>query len=125
MAINILKKAANGSVVVHVTGTGTINCTGNDTISDLASTGEIVTRAKIKQIWTGSSSGNGANFVVSRGNSTVNTVVAVYDSTAWIDYAGNGMALNLAEDGAAIYFTLNNATEGQGYLMLELKKEIG
>jgi len=123
VTINYIKNAANNSVLVHVSGSNTLVCTGDDVTSNLASSGEVVSRAPIKQVWCGSSSGTGDYWVVERGNDTVNTVVGVYDSSAWIDYAGNGAALTLHDDGENVWFTLVGA--GDSYLMLEFKKEIG
>jgi len=123
VTINYIKKAPNNSVIVHVSGSNTLVCTGIDSVSNLASTGETVSSAAIKQVWCGSSSGAGSYWVVERGNSTVNTVVGVYDSSAWIDYAGNGASLTLHDDGDNVWFTLVGA--GDSYLMLEFKKEIG
>lgn len=124
MAVNIVKKQANGTVVVHVTGTQTINCTGNDSVSDLATTGEVVSKAHIKQVWCGSPSGNSSYWAVTRGNSSVNTLVGVYDSAAWIDYAGNGGALTLSSDGEFVYCTITAADASSAYIMIEFKKEL-
>jgi len=125
MPINILSNKPNGSVIIHATEGGTVALTGNDSVSNLASTGEIVVGSSIKQIWTGSSSGNGANWIMNKGNSSVNAVIGVYDSTAWIDYAGNGFTLKMSEDAETLYLTLNNATAGEAYLMVEVKKVVG
>lgn len=123
MAVNIINNKANGTVVVHATSTGSVICTGNDSVSNLASTGENVVAAHIRQIWASSLSGAAGNYwELTRGNSSVNTVVAVLDSTAWFDFAGNGQALKLAEDGDNLYLTL---TGSAGMCMVELKKEIG
>lgn len=126
MAINFPKKAANLSVLVHVTANHTINAVGNDSVSDLATTGEYVTGSKIKQVWTGSpSSGTSVYWQVFAANATANLCVGVYDSTAWIDYAGVGAGFNLVPDADKFHFILNGVAENQGYLMIEIKKELG
>lgn len=124
MTISILKNASNGSVIVHASSNGSIVLTGNDSVSNIAAPGEYVIGSRIKQVWTGSSSGGTAYWVISKGNTSANVIAGVYDSTAWIDYAGNGFALNIAEDGESLYFTING-TPATGYVMVELKKVVG
>jgi len=126
MATNIIKNQVNGAVVIHVTSSSNVIITGNSSVSNVAIGDEYVIGSQIKQVWVGSSSGNAAYWVVTKHvNATVNAVVGVYDSTAWIDYAGNGTTLNLLEDAANVQFTLVNAAADEGYIMVELKKVIG
>jgi hypothetical protein len=122
MAISYLKNAVNNNVVVHSDATGSIVLTGNAAVSNIAMPGEIVIGTTIKQVWFGSISGASGYWLVSKGNSTVNTVIGMYDSTAWIDYAGNGCALNISEAGENLYFTLTGAA---GYIMFDIKKVTG
>lgn len=119
MASSILKKSGNNSVILHATSNATFVVAGNNSVSNLASNNEIVSLATIKQVWVGSSSGNAAYWVVKRGAN----VVGVYDSTCWIDYAGNGFALN-KDATANVVVELHNAADDAGYIMIELKKEI-
>jgi len=125
MAVNIIRKSPNNSVIVHFTGTGQINCTGNDSVSDLASSGETVTSATIKQVFFGSPSGNSAYWTVTRGDGGANSVVGVFDSTAWMDFAGSGASLSLESAGEFIYCTATACDDASSYLMMEIKKEIG
>lgn len=110
------------SAIIHVTANDTIVVAGNTTTSNIASDGEIVTGAHIKQVWCGSSSGNGAYWKVSSVNSAANSEVLllVLDSTAYMDYAGNGVKVPVLGD--ELKFELVNGDEG--YLMLELRKEV-
>ena len=122
MAISYLKNAVNNNVVVHADATGSIVLTGNDSVSNIASPGETVIGSTIKQVWFGSISGASGYWLVEKGNATVNSVIGMYDSTAWIDYAGNGCALNIEEEGDNLYFTLTGAA---GYIMFDIKKVTG
>jgi hypothetical protein len=105
------------SVTVHATANQTWTIAGNNSVSNVAMDDEVLSGASIKQIWAGSSSGNGAYWTVTRGAN----VVAVLDSTVWIDYAGNGNMLgkDSAED---LSVTLTNAADDAGYIMIELQK---
>lgn len=120
MAISYLKNQSNGSVVVHADATGSIVLVGNSTVSNVASPGEYVIGTTVRQVWAGSVSPN--IWTVTKGNTTVNSVIGVWDSTGWYDYAGNGAAINIAEDGTNLYFTLSGGT---GYIMIDLKKIVG
>lgn len=119
MANSVLKTAANNTIILHATSNATFVVAGNNSVSNLAVNNEIVESATIKQIWCGSPSGNGAYWIVKRGAN----VVGVYDSTCWIDYAGNGFALN--KDAAAnVVITLHNTADDTAYIMIEVKKQI-
>lgn len=119
MAASILKNSGNGSVILHATSNATFIIAGNNSVSNVATNNEIVSLATIKQVWSGSSSGNGAYWVLKRGAN----VVGVYDSTFWKDYAGNGFALN-KDSSANVVVELHNAASDEGYIMIEIKKEI-
>lgn len=124
-ALNYIKNSSNGTVIVHVTGSNTLVAVGNDSVSNLALTGETVTRASIRQVWFGSPSGNGAYWTITRGpNGTSQSVVGQYDSTSWVDYAGTGSALTTLDDEAEVYFTITNAGDTASYIMVEFKKEL-
>lgn len=119
MADSVLKSAANASCILHATSNATFVIAGNNSVSNVASNNEVVDNATIKQVWVGSSSGNAAYWTVKRGAN----VVGVFDSTCWIDFAGNGFALN-KDKTANVVVELNNAADDEGYIMIEVKKEI-
>lgn len=105
----------NLSTTVLFTGNSTITIAGNSTVSDIATGDEVITGASITQIWVGSPSGNGAYWTIKRGSNTV----AVWDSSGYFDYAGNGNALTLDKTGTLVV----ELTTGPGTLLIELQKE--
>lgn len=116
MAHRILKNKLGLSTHILFTSNTTLTIAGNSSVSNIAMTGETVAGAAITRAWCGSSSGNGAYWSVARGANTV----AVLDSTAFIDYAGNGVTLDLDSTGTLVV-TINGGTL-VGTLILELKK---
>lgn len=112
MAIIINKKGL--SSVVHVVANATLTIAGAAGVSDIALGDEVLTGATITQAWYGSS--NGSYWEVKRGSNTV----MVMDSTGYIDFAGNGVALNKDTTGTLV-ITLNGT--GVGFLILELSKQ--
>lgn len=115
MTVSINRKAL--SVVVHVSANDTVVVAGNDSVSNIAAPGEIVTEAYVKQVWYGSPSGNAAYWMVKRGANTL----LVLDSTGWTDYAGNGSMLK--QDPTA-NLVLQLVGTGNGYVMVELQKVV-
>ncbi len=113
MALNILGNRKNTSVVLHVSGGNeTITIAGNTSTSTIATSDEIITGAYIAQvIW-----GNGTDGVITltRGG----TLVATYDTTGHIDYAGVGMPLTLK---STDNLTVN--LSGNSYIIIELQKQ--
>jgi hypothetical protein len=120
MALNantrISANRKNLSTTVLFTGTGSIVIAGNSTVSDIATGDEVITSATITQLWVGSPSGNSSYWTIARGSNTV----AVWDSSGYFDYAGNGNALTL-DKSANLTVTLTGS--GAGTLLIELQKE--
>ena len=115
MAYRIQANRKNVSFTIHaVANTGAITIAGNNSVSNVAVTDEVLTGAYITQAWCGA--GNGAYWVVKRGANTV----LVADSTGWYDYAGCGNPITL-DSGATLSANLEGGTDG--YLILELQKE--
>lgn len=112
MAYTILQNKKNLSVVIHADANTTLTIAGNSSVSNVATSDEILTGAAIKQVWYGSESGF---WKVLRGSNTV----GVYDSTSWIDYAGTGVMLT-KDVGATLVLQLNGSANG--YIMVELQK---
>lgn len=111
MAVLINKKGL--SAVIHLTANATINVAGNSSVSDIAVGDEVVTGATITQVWFGC--GNGAYWEIKRG---ANSVVFV-DSTGYLDFAGNGVALN-KDTTATLVANLNLSQTG--FVVIELTK---
>jgi len=102
---------------VLITANATITVAGNNSVSNIAyGTDQTVIGAGIKQMWAMSPSGNSAYWTISRGAN----LVAAPDSTAYLDFAGNGSSLNVDSTGT-IVVTLVGATVGT--LMLTLHKQ--
>lgn len=113
MAYTILQNRKNLSVTVLADANTTLTIAGNSSVSNVATSDEVLTGAAIKQLWYGTS--NGGHWTVKRGSNTV----AVFDSTGYVDYAGCGCMLNKDAAGTLV-LTLNNATDG--YILIELQK---
>ena len=118
MANSIIHNRKNLSISLHADANTTWTIAGNSSVSDIATGDEVLTGASIKQVWFGSSSGNGMYWVVKRGSNTI----GVYDSTGWKDYSGNGNMINKDSSGTLVV-ELNNTGNGSGYIMIELQKE--
>lgn len=113
---NIIINRERASCVLHFTATtGPIVIVGDTSTSNIAKDDETVVGAHISQIITGSPSGAGAYWKITRGANTV----AVVDSTATLDLAGSGMPINLYPT-ATLSVELIGATDG--FLMIELQK---
>lgn len=111
MAVLINKKGL--SAVVHLTANATLTIAGAAGVSDIATGDEVVSGAYISQVWYGT--GNGAYWEVKRGSNTVLHV----DSTGYMDFSGNGIALN-KDVGATLVANLNASQTGT--LIIELTK---
>lgn len=111
MAVIINKKGL--SAVIHLTANATINVSGNSTTSDICTGDEVITGASITQIWYGC--GNGAYWEIKRGSNTV----FYTDSTGYLDFAGNGVALNKDVAGTLVA-NLNSSQTGS--IIIELTK---
>ena len=104
-------------VDILFTANDTITVAGNDSVSEIAITGQTITGAAIKQILCSSPSGNGAYWSVLRGANVVFTP----DSTAFIDFAGNGIGLDIDET-ADLTCNLVGAASDAGSIVITLRK---
>jgi hypothetical protein len=115
MAVSIISNKPRTSVVLHVSGgSATINVTGNNAVSNIASPGETLTGAYITQAAWGIDP-NGY-IVVKRGT----TQVAVYDSTGQHEYAGAGMPINVGQSEATL--AVDFVGTANGFIVFELQK---
>lgn len=103
------------STVIHLTSNATITIAGNSSVSNVAVGDEVVTGAYISQLWYGSSNGATGYWEVKRGANTV----GVFSSTGYMDFAGNGIALN-NDSTATLVANLNSAAAG--FIVIELTK---
>jgi hypothetical protein len=110
----VISNRKNLSTTLHFTANDTITIAGNSAVSEIAIDNEILTGATITQAWFGSSSGASAYWTIKRGAA----VVAVLDSTGYIDFAGNGNAITI-DTANTVVVELTGST---GYLMVELQK---
>lgn len=107
----IISNRKNLSATLHFTSNGTVTIAGNSSVSAIATGDEVITGATITQLWHGSD----AVWILKRGANTV----GVFDSTAYIDFAGCGNALNLD---TSANLTVELVGTSNGYLMVELQK---
>tara|TARA_R110000823_G_scaffold200078_3_gene331101 strand:- start:2092 stop:2475 length:384 start_codon:yes stop_codon:yes gene_type:complete len=117
MAYRIQANRKNLSVSIHaIANTGSIVVAGNNSVSNVAISDEVITGAYITQIWAGSPSGNAAYWEIKRGSNTV----MILDSTTYFDFAGCGNPITL-DSSAPLSATLVNSVEG--FIVIELQKE--
>lgn len=112
----VVANRSGTSCTLHFTATtANIAIVGNSAVSNIAAPTEEVGGAYVSQAICGSASGPGAYWIIRRGANTV----AVLDSTAQIDFAGAGMALNMWPEAD---LSVELVGEDPGFLMLELQK---
>lgn len=116
MTYRIINNKKTTTAYILFTANTSLTIAGNSSVSDIAVDNENLSGAVIQRAWCGSSSGDGSYWTVKRGANTV----AVYDSTAFIDYAGNGLVLSFDPD-ATLVANINGSVL-TGTLILELKK---
>lgn len=117
MAVTITSNKKNLSATIHVSNANTtLNMAGNSSVSAIAIGNEVLTGAYITQVYFGhdGSSADGGVAIYRGAN-----LVAAYDTTCFMDYAGAGMALTVDQTAnLAIKFVgTNNA-----YCFLEVQK---
>lgn len=89
MSYTILSNKKNLSATIHFNSNSSLVIAGNSSVSNVAISDETLSGASISQIAWGCDP-NGSIQILRGAN-----IVAIYDSTSYIDYAGNGMALDL------------------------------
>jgi hypothetical protein len=116
--MTVLRNKANGQIVtLHFNANaGPIVVAGNNSVSNIALAGENVFSASISKLWFGSQAGA---WIITRGNTTVNSVVGVYNNTDRCFYDEGGEVLDLNKD-KDLWFTLVGTANG--YIMCQLKK---
>lgn len=116
MAVTITSNRKNISAVIHASAanSGNIIIAGNSSVSNVATSNEVLTGAYITQAtWGCDGSGH---IQILRGA----TLVAVYDSTGQVDYAGFGIPLSV---GKTANLTINFVGSSNAYCLLEIQKE--
>lgn len=122
MATTILTNKVQSAVLHFTSSNASIVVSGNSTTTNvdsssvcLASGSEVIGGVTIAQAFWGVAPASDGHVVVKRGSN----IVAVFDSTGWHDYAGNGFSLN--KDKAA-NLVVEFASSANAYLILEVQK---
>ena len=117
MTVNITSNKKNTSAVIHVSNANTtLTMAGNSSVSAIAIGDEVLTGAYITQVFFGHDgiTADGGMAIYRGAN-----LVAAYDTTCFMDYAGVGMALTVDQSAnlAIKFIGTNNA-----YCFLEVQK---
>lgn len=114
MAVTILSNKKNASVVIHVAAANaSLVIAGNNSVSNVAIGNEVLTGATITQVVYGNDGGANHAQILRGAN-----LVATFDSTGYIDYAGNGLALN-KDSSANLVVNFNGSNS---YCIIEMQK---
>ncbi len=121
MAVSIISNKKNTSATIHVSvANTTIKVSGNSVTTNVDATStclavdnEVLSGAYITQAFWGIDPNGYA--VIKRGT----TPVAIYDSTGYKDYAGNGLALTVAQ---TANLTVEFVGTANAYVLLEVQK---
>jgi len=105
------------SIDILITSNASITVVGNSAVSNIAIANQTVTGATIRQLISTSPSGNGAYWEISRGAN----VVCTPDSTTYLDFAGNGLTMNV-DPTATLDCKLFRALDNEGTLLIQLHK---
>lgn len=115
MAVTITSNKKNTAATIHVANANaSLVIAGNSSVSSIATGDEVLTGAYITQVFFGRSSADGGVAIYRGAN-----LVAAYDTSCFMDYAGTGMALTVDQAATLeIKFVGTNAA----YCMLEVQK---
>ena len=121
MAVSIISNKKNISATIHVSvANTTIKVSGNSVTTNVDSTStclatgnEVLSGAYITQAFWGIDPAGYA--VIKRGT----TPIAIYDSTGYKDYAGNGLALTV---GQTANLTVEFVGTANAYVLFEVQK---
>lgn len=107
-------------VILHFVGSGNVNVTGNNTVSNLTSnSSEIVLQGAVYQIWYGCD--GGGSWQIVSGNSTQNSSMGTFSGTGHAPFGQAGESMALFDSGELLYVTLDGSTNGA--IMIDLRKE--
>ena len=115
--MSIISNKLNHSVIVHTTVNTTFVIAGNNSVSNVAIGGEILSGAVIDKVWYSSQTANGAYWTVSRGAN----LVATFDGTGVINFEELGASINLYP---TANLTVNLVNSTNGFIMIELEKQL-
>jgi hypothetical protein len=111
----VIANKRNGRVTLHNTANATYIIVGNNSVSNVAIGEEVLTGARISQIFWGCDAGH---WKVTRGAN----VIAVCSSTGSGHYNFAAHSVSLSQDAAAnVSVTLHGASNG--FIVIELTKE--
>lgn len=112
----ITNKTGGKQVITHTWANDVIIVAGNNSVSNLTSnSSEVVVGATIIRVWFGSGAGT---WVVYRSNSSVNTVVGVFNGTGTMQF--DGAPINIESTKSLRCDLVGTAN---GFLMMELHKD--
>lgn len=119
MAVRYFNNKRNTiDILITSAASGDIIIAGNDSVSNIALPGQILTGASIRQLFASSPSGNSAYWEISRDGN----VVCTPDSTTFLDFAGVGMGMNI-DASANLVCNLIRAGDDEGTLWIQLHKD--
>lgn len=114
MAYTITSNKKNTSLVIHISAANVnLKVAGNNSVSNLAMSDEILNGAYITQAFWG----NDGNSHIQILRDTA--LVGVFDSSGYVDYAGAGMPMSVGQSANLI---VNFVGSANAYCILELQK---
>ena len=114
MAYTITSNKKNTSLVIHISAANVnLKVAGNNSVSNLAMSDEILNGAYITQAFWG----NDGNSHIQILRDTA--LVGVFDSSGYVDYAGAGMPMSVGQSANLI---VNFVGSSNAYCILELQK---
>lgn len=115
MAYRVISNKKYGEVQLLVTSNSTVIVAGNSSVSNVATSDEVLSGASISKIWFGSPSGNAAYWDIRRGSN----LVFVADTSGYIDFAGHGGSITIDPSANLVCNLVGTAV---GTLIITLKK---
>lgn len=112
MTVTVTSNKLGTSAQVHVNAAGSIVVAGNNTVSSIATGGEVLTGASITQVFYGSDAGS---IQIARGGATV----AVLTGSGHADYAAAGLSIGVNQ---AANVDVSFVGTANGYVLIELQK---
>lgn len=109
----ILSNKLNGPVVIHTVANSTLTIAGNNSVSNVATSTEVLTGAVVKKVMYGSDAGH---WSIKRGANTI----LVLTGTGVMDFASINSPISVDSTGTLV-MTLNGSANG--FLVVELSKQ--
>lgn len=110
--MSIISNGINGKTILHYVANATVVVAGNNSVSNVATSTEVITGATIRQVLWGTDTGA---WTVKRGANTV----LVLSGTNQLPFSAFNCPVNV-DKAANVVITLSSGT---GFIILELQKE--